>query len=158
MDHSIFPYDSIRLGSQRILSWVVVWNHWCRTRQIQLSFYMVLTGTQNMRETELDYTLLCSGHPCISLFLIIQLMFRVEIHISVAWGSWFWDMGHWHSWLGFLWFRFVLLLFLFDVHSSPYFFILIMLSFLLFVLLDPSEKLPSCDVVSKREHFYQVLV
>jgi len=49
--------------------------------------------------------------------LIVQLMFRMEIHISVAWGSWLWDMGSWHSWLGFLWSRFAFLLLLCYGHS-----------------------------------------
>jgi len=105
------PYDSIRLGSQKIPSWVVVWSHWCRPRKPQLFFYMVLTGPQNMQDTNLVYTfyaqVILESH-CI----VFQLMSRMEICITIAWGIWYWDMGHWHSWLGFLWFRFVLLLFL----------------------------------------------
>jgi hypothetical protein len=149
---SIFPFDPNRLGSLKILSWVVVWSRWYRTRQIQLSFYTVLTGAQNLQETEIVCTFSFSSYPWISLLLIVQFMLRMEVHISIARRSWSWDMGFWHSWLGFLWSRFVSLLFLcyfipFSLHFNHAAF-----------FLYPPEKLPSCDVVSKREHFYQVHV
>lgn len=41
---------------------------------------------------------------------IIQLLSRMEIHLSIAWRGWTRNLGYWHSWLGFLWFRFLLLL------------------------------------------------
>lgn len=97
----------------------------------------------------------------ISLVLIIQLLFRMEILLSIAWGSWPWDLGCWHSWLGFLWFRFVwdpkrdlficFLLYVLSLNCS-FNSLTILQIFLLYV----PERLPSCNVASKRDHFFQV--
>ena len=92
------------------------------------------------------------------LYLIIQLLFRMEVHVSVAWGGWFWDLGCGHTWLGFFWFRFVLSawLKLCCCCELTHFFVCLFL--MLCFLFDVSEKLPPCNVASKREHFYQVLL
>lgn len=42
----------------------------------------------------------------ISLCLILQLLFRMEIHIPLAWAGWVGDLGCWYSWLGIFGFRF----------------------------------------------------
>lgn len=101
--HSNKMSDLIRLGSQKIPSWVVVWSQWCRARKLQLFFYMVLTGAENM---QIYLCILCWSYPWNSRCIVIQLLFRMEICTTIAWGIWYWDLGHWHSWLGFLWFRF----------------------------------------------------
>jgi len=101
--HSNKMCDLIRLGSQKIPSWLVVWSQWFRARKLQLFFYMVLTGAQNM---QIYLCSLCWSYPWNSCCIVIQLLFRMEICITIAWGIWYWDLDHWHSWLGFLWFRF----------------------------------------------------
>lgn len=147
----------IRLALLKIPSWAVVWSHWCRTRNLRLFFYMVSIGAQNLQETKLVFYILCSSWSWILYCLIIQFMFRMEIWISIAWRIWFRDLGYRHSWLGFLWFRFVLLLCLMQLVPLP---LLLQgfFSFQLKILFYPSENLPPCDVVSKRNHFYQVLM
>ena len=111
-------------------------------------FWQVL----KLRDRTNWYTL-CLNCFGISYFRNIQLMFGMEIYISIAWGSWFWGLGCWHSWLGFLWFRFALLL---RCPFRPSILARFCYVFIHIFLLSLSEILPPCDVVSKRNHFYQV--
>ena len=58
------------------------------------------------------------------LFCVFQFMFRMEVHIPLAWRGWFGGLGHWCSWMGLLWFRLVhlpLLLYFLDLTYSMLF-------------------------------------
>jgi len=78
---------------------------------------------------KISFYILCSSWSWIFYCLITQFMFRMEIWISIAWRIWFRDLGYRHSWLGFLWFRFVLLLCLMQLVPLPPFFVRLFLAF-----------------------------
>ena len=107
---------------------------------------------------------------CSSLLLILQFLFRVEIHTSTAWGGWFGDLGNGHSRVGILWFRFALLFWpinrIFFLTNKGLLkksllndvgFFVPSMYWISFRILHELERLPSCDVASKRDHLYQVL-
>ena len=151
------PYDSIRLGSQKIPSWVVVWSHWCRPRKPQLFFYMVLTGLQNMQETNLISTFYAQvtleSHTALFFSSCLEWRYVLPLLEESGIETWAIDILGWgFSDLGlFYYFSYCMLL-------LSALFMRFLTCFLLFFFFYSSEKLPPCDVVSKRDHFYQVLM
>jgi hypothetical protein len=150
----IFAYNSNRLSSLKILSWVVVWSHWCRTRKIQLSFYMVLTGAKKICRRQNWFVHFISEvtlgfHSSLLFSSCLEWRYTYPLLEEAGIETWAIDILGWgFSDLGLLHYFSYVMFIPFSLHFSHVF----------FSLIYTSEKLPSCDVVSKREHFYQVHV
>ena len=103
-----------------------MWNRLYRVTSIQWFSSIALTGLKlnASRAMAVTYIIWWTFFFLSWLFCVFQFMFRMEVHIPLAWRGWFGGLGHWCSWMGLLWFRLVhlpLLLYFLDLTYSMLF-------------------------------------